>query len=260
MQRRRLGPYRLSGGHAAGTAPGASADGATDAPPTSWPLLREHFLFAALPPQDFEHLMGSATERRIAHGRTIFRRGEPGSSLIAVLQGQVRIGVCSDNGREITLGIVGRGELFGEIAVIDGAGRTADATAMGACRLLMLDRRDFLPFLERCPQLAVRLLELLCARMRKATTVCESVALLDIPVRLARLLLQLAREHGDPAGPRQRIALKLSQQELGNLVAATRESINKHLRLWEAEGLISMSQGCLVLHDVERLELIGGLD
>jgi CRP-like cAMP-binding protein len=222
------------------------------------PSLREHFLLSALTAEDFEQLMASATERRFRHGQTIFRRGDPGSSLLAVLEGQVRIGVCSETGKEITLGIVGQGELFGEIAVIDGAGRTADATAIGACRLLVLDRRDFLPFLERCPGVAVRLLQLLCARMRKATSMCESVALLDVPMRLARLMLQLAEEHGEPAGSRQRIALKLSQQELGNLVAATRESINKHLRLWEAEGLISMNRGSIVLNDVARIEQIGG--
>jgi Cyclic nucleotide-binding domain len=134
------------------------------------PSLREHFLLSALTAEDFEQLMASATERRFRHGQTIFRRGDPGSSLLAVLEGQVRIGVCSESGKEITLGIVGQGELFGEIAVIDGAGRTADATAIGACRLLVLDRRDFLPFLERCPGVAVRLLQLLCARMRKATS------------------------------------------------------------------------------------------
>lgn len=259
MQRHWPGPHPIPDGRSAAMAADAASD--EPAPGSRWPLLRQHFLFAELPPEEFERLLGSATERRFAHGHTIFRRGEPGSSLIAVLEGQVRIGVCSESGREITLGIIGRGELFGEIAVIDGAGRTADATAMGACRLLVLDRRDFLPFLERCPQIAVRLLQLLCARMRKATSVCESVALLDVPMRLARLLLQLAKEHGEPAGPRQCIALKLSQQELGNLVAATRESINKHLRLWEAEGLISMKGGRLVLNDVARLELLsGGLD
>jgi CRP/FNR family transcriptional regulator, cyclic AMP receptor protein len=188
--------------------------------------LRDHFLLSALTAEDFQQLMATGSERCFVPGQSIFRRGDPGSSLIAVLGGQVRIGVCAENGREITLGIVGQGELFGEIAVIDGEGRTADATAMGACRLLVLDRRDFLPFLERCPGVAVRLLQLLCARMRKATNVCESVALHDVPMRLARLLLQLANEHGEPAGRHQRIALRLSQQELGNLIAATRESIN----------------------------------
>lgn len=224
-----------------------------------WSLLHEHFLFAELRPEEFEQLLRVAVERGYAAGRTIFQRGDPGTSLIAVLEGQVRIGVCSEDGKEVTLGIVGRGELFGEIAVIDGHGRTADATAMTGCRLLVLDRRDFLPFLERHPRFAVRLLQILCARMRKATDVCESLALLDIPMRLARLLLQLAREHGDPTpeGGR-RLALKLSQQEMGNLVAATRESVNKHLKAWEAEGLVSLDQGYVVINDVEGLELLGG--
>jgi CRP/FNR family transcriptional regulator, cyclic AMP receptor protein len=262
MQRHRPNPV-LSHARGVACAAAVAADAPTrrGLPPVGtarWPLLRRHFLLSALTAEDFERLVASATERSFGHGQTIFRRGDPGSSLLAVLEGQVRIGVCSESGKEITLGIVGQGELFGEIAVIDGAGRTADATAIGSCRLLVLDRRDFLPFLERCPGVAVRLLQLLCARMRKATSVCESVALLDVPMRLARLLLQLAEEHGEPAGSRQRIALKLSQQELGNLVAATRESINKHLRLWEAEGLISTSRGCIVLNDVARIELLGG--
>ena len=266
MQRHRPSPAPSRTHRVASVGAVAAAAVAADAPRKGFapahtarrPLLREHFLLSALTAEDFEQLMGAATERRFAHGQPIFRRGDPGSSLLAVLEGQVRIGVCSESGKEITLGLVGQGELFGEMAVIDGAGRTADATAIGPCRLLVLDRRDFLPFLERCPGVAVRLLQLLCARMRKATSVCESVALLDVPMRLARLLLQLAEEHGEPAGSRQRIALKLSQQELGSLVAATRESINKHLRLWEAEGLISMNRGCIVLNDVARIELLGG--
>ena len=220
------------------------------------PSLREHFLLSALTAEDFEQLMASATERRFRHGQTIFRRGDPGAACPRC--SKVRCGSASARrAARRSRWASSASELFGEIAVIDGAGRTADATAIGACRLLVLDRRDFLPFLERCPGVAVRLLQLLCARMRKATSVCESVALLDVPMRLARLLLQLAEEYGEPAGSRQRIALKLSQQELGNLVAATR-SINKHLRLWEAEGLISMNRGSIVLNDVARIEQLGG--
>jgi CRP-like cAMP-binding protein len=96
--------------------------------------------------------------------------------------------------------------------------------------------------------------------MRKATSVCEGLALLDVPVRLARLLLQLAQEHGEPAGSRCRIGLRLSQQELGNLIAATRESVNKHLRLWEAKGLIGTEQGWITLHDRGALEILAGAD
>ena len=221
-------------------------------------MFSRHVLFTGLQPEQFEQIMSTATERRYVQGQTVFQRGDPGTSLIAVLDGQVRIGVCSEDGKEVTLGTVGRGELFGEIAVIDGQGRTADATAMTACRLLVLDRRDFLPFIERNPRFALQLLQILCARMRKSTNVCESLALLDVPVRLARLLLQLAAEHGSSADGSRRIGVRLSQQELGNLIAATRESVNKHLRAWEAEGLITVAQGYITLHDLNGLQLLSG--
>ena len=226
--------------------------------PTNQALFSKHSLFAELRPDEVAGITSFATERSYADEQRIFARGDPGTSLMAVLQGQVRISISSEEGKEVTLGILGRGELFGEIALIDGQGRTADAIAMGACRLLVLDRRDFLPFLERHPQLAVRLLQILCARMRRATEVSESLALLDVPTRLMRPLLRLAWEHGEPAGRGRRIALKLSQQELGNLIAATRESVNKQLRLWETEGLISTVQGFTVLNDLEKWELLSG--
>lgn len=221
-------------------------------------LLGRHPLFSELQPEELERVVELAVERAFAPGQAIFQRGDPGTSLFAVLDGQVRIGIGAEDGREVTLGIMGRGELFGEIAAIDGRGRTAEATAMGACRLLVVEQRDLLSFLERHPRFAIRLLQTLCGRLRKATNVCESLALLDVPVRLARLLLQLAEEHGEPAGGGRRITLKLPQQELGKLIAASRESVNKHLRAWEAEGLIAIRQGCIVLEDLGAMQMLGG--
>ncbi|MEK0084020.1 Crp/Fnr family transcriptional regulator [Benzoatithermus flavus] len=221
-------------------------------------LLSGHPLFAELRAEELEQIVRVATERCYAHGQLVFQRGDPGTSLLGVLAGRVRIGLSSEDGKEVTFGILGPGELFGEIGALDGQGRTADAVAMDGCRLLVLEHRDFLSFLERNPRCAVRLLQILCARMRKATGVCESLALLDVPVRLARLLLQLALDHGEPTGEGRRIALRLSQQELGNLIAATRESVNKHLKAWEAEGLIGMEQGRLVLNDIEAMRLLSG--
>jgi CRP/FNR family transcriptional regulator, cyclic AMP receptor protein len=223
-------------------------------------LLAQHVLFADLRPDELERVLALTVERTFPHGQTIFQRGDQGSSLMAVLEGRVRISVCSEEGKEVTLGIMGPGELLGEIALLDGKGRTADATAMGACRLLLLDQRVFLPFLERNPSFAVHLLQILCGRLRKATSVCESLALLDIPARLARLLVQLAELQGEPTGAGRRIGFRLSQQELGNLVAATRESVNKQLKLWEDEGLISVDQGRITLHDLEEMRLMGEID
>jgi CRP-like cAMP-binding protein len=219
-----------------------------------WAVLGDQFLFAGLQPEELDEILRDATEQRCAHGQTIFQRGDPGTSLVIVLDGQVRISACSADGKEVTLVILGQGEVFGEIAVIDGRERTADATAIGRCRLLLLDRRDLLPFLERHPCVAVRLLQILCARMRNATNACQNLALLDVPVRLAQLLRQLAEAKGETVGRGRRLKLRLSQRELGNLIGASRESVNKHLRAWEAEGLISIDHGRIILHEPERIE------
>jgi CRP/FNR family cyclic AMP-dependent transcriptional regulator len=217
-------------------------------------MLGEQFLFAGLRPQELDQIMSVATEQRYARGQTIFQRGDPGTSLITVLEGRVRISACSEEGKEVTLGIMGPGDVFGEIAAIDGRERTADATAIGPCCLLVLDRREVLPVLERHARIAVRLLQILCARMRNATNACQNFALLDVPVRLARLLRELAETHGETVGGGRRLTLKLSQRELGNLIGATRESVNKHLRAWEAEGLISIDHGRITLHDPGKIE------
>lgn len=230
----------------------------TPTPPLS---LDGSFLFQALSPEERRRVLALATERRYRHGQTIFGRGDPGGTLMAVQEGRVRISLGSEDGKEVVLAIVEPGEVFGEIALLDGKGRTADARAMGDCRLLLLHQRDFLPFVEREPGLAVRLMQVLCERIRHSNGICESIAFLDLPTRLARLLLQLDRTHGEPVPGGRRIGLRLSQTEIGNLIATSRESVNKQLKLWEAEGLILLEQGHILLRDVRTLQaLVPSLD
>jgi CRP/FNR family transcriptional regulator, cyclic AMP receptor protein len=220
-------------------------------------LLAGHFLLQHLAPGELDELLRFARERRHAEGEVIFRRGDPGTSMMAVLDGRVRIGFGSEGGKEITLALLGPGSVFGEIALIDGKGRTADASAIGGpCRLLVLDQRDFLPFLERHPRTAIRLLQVMAERLRRANGLFESLVFMDLEGRLARLLLQLAAEHGEPAPPPargRRIAVRLSQGELATLVAATRESVNKQLRAWIERGLVAQDHGHLVLRDEAAL-------
>jgi CRP-like cAMP-binding protein len=168
----------------------------------------------------------------------------------------VRIWLSSEAGKEITLAILPPGALFGEIALIDGKGRTADATAMGTCRLLVLDQRDFLPFLERHPLTAIRLLKVVCERLRRANGQFESLVFMDLEARLARLLLQLGEEHGRTTSQGRRLEIKMPQSELATLVAATRESVNKQLRAWIEEGLIAQDHGYLILRDEAGLRLL----
>lgn len=216
-------------------------------------LFADHFLLQHVPEEEQGELLRYARERRCSAHETVFQRGDPGTSLMAVVEGRVRITLASESGKEMTLAIVEQGGLFGEIAIIDGKGRTADATAMTATRLICLDQRDFLPFLERHPRTAIRLLQVMCERVRGANQIAEGLVFLDLPGRLARLLLQLAEQHGTPCARGRRIALKLSQSELANLVASSRESVNKQLRAWMEEGVIEAEKGLVTLCDEPTL-------
>ena len=174
---------------------------------------------------------------------------------MAVLSGRVPISAYSEDGKEMILNIVESGQIFGEIALLDGKERTADATAMGPTALLILDRRHFVPFLERNPKIAVRLLELLCERVRRTSELVENVAFLDFSARLARLLARLAESYGEArADGAVRINLRLSQQDLGNLIATTRESVNRQLSAWQQDGLIALEQGRITILDPDALE------
>lgn len=211
------------------------------------PAASDSRLVQLLTVEERAQLFAGAQERRFKNGQLIFQRGDEGGSMMSVVEGRVRISIASEDGREIVLTIIEPGGVFGEIALLDGRGRTADAHAMGETRLNVLYMRDALPILEREPRLAVRLLQMLCERVRHANDICESIVFLDLPTRLARLLLQLDRTHGETVREGRRIGIKLSQAEMGNLVAASRETVNKQLKQWEAEGLLALEHGHVVL-------------
>jgi len=217
-------------------------------------LLSRHFLLAQLAPGELDRVLGIVTERQLKNGQVIFQKGDPGASLMAVLHGRVKIGAYSEDGKEIILNIVEPGQIFGEIALLDGKERTADATAMGPTTLLVLDRRDFIPFLEKNPKIAVRLIEVLCERVRRTSEMIESVAFLEYSARLAKLLLRLAENYGEETEDGVRINLRISQQDLGNLIASTRESVNRQLNAWAEEGVIELERGQITILDSDALE------
>jgi CRP/FNR family cyclic AMP-dependent transcriptional regulator len=223
-------------------------------------LLSQHFLLAQLAPGELDRVLGMVTERQLKNGQVIFQKGDPGMSLMAVLQGRVKIGAYSEDGKEIILNIVEPGQIFGEIALLDGKQRTADATAMGPTTLLVLDRRDFIPFLERNPKIAVRLIEVLCERVRRTSEMVESVAFLEYSARLARLLLRLAENYGEESEDGVRINLRISQQDLGNLIASTRESVNRQLNAWAEEGIVELERGQITILDSDALEDLSSPD
>jgi CRP/FNR family transcriptional regulator, cyclic AMP receptor protein len=213
-------------------------------------------IFQAMRPEELEGILRLASERSVGRGTTIFQKGDEGSSMMAVLRGRVRVSSVSADGKEVTLNVISPGEIFGEIALLDGKPRSADATAIENTQLLIVDRRNFLPFLKQNDDLPLRLLSVLCDRLRRTSVALEELALFDLPARMARLLIKLGDDYGRP-GPRGlRIDLKLSQRDISTLVASSRESVNKQFKLWRDEGVIDVDSGYLVLRRPDELRML----
>jgi CRP/FNR family transcriptional regulator, cyclic AMP receptor protein len=219
-------------------------------------LLRGTPLFAVLQPAELDQLVGIVAERRFAKGTAIIEHGREGSSMMVLASGRVRVTATSASGREMTLSILEAGMTFGELSLLDGKPRSATVVAMDDCLALVLERRDVLPLLRSNADLVLRLLGVLCGRLRHTNLALEEIALMDLPTRLARLLLKLGQQYG-AAGPNGvRIGLKLTQTDLSTLVAATRESVNKQLRSWREDGLLGEEAGHLVLRRPHTLQAI----
>ena len=213
-------------------------------------LFRRHPAFSDLEPEAFDQLCRYAKPTSVKRGATIFSKGDPGNSLFAIMSGTVKISLSSSEGRNAILNLIGPGELVGEIAVLGGKGRTADATASTDCEILVIDRRDFLPFVQSQPVLAMKFIELLCDRLRHTSEQVEQLILLNLPGRLASALLGLT-ENRRPGLDSRTIAV--TQQELSEMVGMTRESTNKQLRAWAACGWVQLKRGGIVVLDAHSL-------
>jgi len=207
-------------------------------------VLRKHPIFCDLDPEALDQLCRYAKHSSLKRGATIVSKGDPGNSLIAVISGTVKISVSSPDGRSAILNLIGPGEIFGEVAVLDGLARTADATANTNCEIYVIDRRDFLPFVRSQPALAMKFIELLCTRLRWTSDQVEEVILQDLPGRLASALLRLTEKHKLAQGGR---TIAVTQQEISEMVGMTRESINKQLRAWAARNLVRLEHGAIVV-------------
>jgi CRP/FNR family cyclic AMP-dependent transcriptional regulator len=217
-------------------------------------ILASHFLLRHLRPEELSRLAASATLMRHRHQATIFQKGDPGGSMMAVVRGRVKICTYSADGKELVLNIIDRGGLFGEIALLDGQPRSADAVAIDDTELLVLDRNRLLPFLTAHPEIATRLIEVLCQRLRSTSEALEDALLRDAPSRVARGLLRLAATFGKQQATGLRLDIKLSQQQIGNLIGISRESINKYIVEWTRAGYVAVNDGFITILDREALE------
>jgi CRP/FNR family transcriptional regulator, cyclic AMP receptor protein len=210
-------------------------------------------LFAQLSTEQLARLAGLARTHRYGKGHVIFNEGDPGTALYTIVKGRVRICQSSPDGKERTLALLGPGDVIGELAVLDGGPRSADAVIAEDAELLVIPRQDFLTFVMEQPQVAMNLLVVLSQRLRHTNMLVHDAAFFDVRGRLARVLLELARENGaaEPSGAL--VCPQLTQSELASMVGVTRESINKWLRYFERSGAVTRRAGRLVVLDPKRL-------
>ena len=211
-------------------------------------ILKMNPTFADLGEDELARLSSLCHTRHLATGEKLFRKGDAGDALFAVRRGQIRIETGASDGSRLTLNFTGPNELIGEVAVLDGFGRTADATAAEATELFVLGREDFLGFLEREPKIALKIIMQLCRRIRWQSERTEESMLQPLPVRLARRLCALASDFGSE--------VHISQEQLGVFVGAARESVNRQLQLWRKDGILDLQRGRILLRNMGKLAAV----
>lgn len=217
-------------------------------------LLSANTFFAGLAQDALERIAGICRQHHLAARTVLFLKGDTSDGLYAIRRGQIRIGTTDDLGQQMTMNFLGSGDVFGEIALLDGRLRTADAVAMEDTDMFFLPRRDFLKLLHGEPTIALQLIELLCARLRDVIERMEETAFFHFATRLARRVLMLATDYGTE--------IHISQDELASLTGVTRETVNRQLQCWKRAGLLSLGRSRLTIHDIDdfrRLAKIGAI-
>lgn len=213
-------------------------------------LLSQVPLFRQLPPDTLAQLGRHLRQRHYGKGDTVFYEGDPGTSLCVVQNGRIKLGLTSTEGREIVIDLLGTGDVFGELALLDGEPRSATAVATEASDLLLLERDEFVQFLLERPTVAVALLGILSRRLRRDAQLLQDAAFLDVPARLARTILRLA-EAPSAGGPA--VTPRLNQTDLAGLAGTTRETLNKWLGFFQEQGFIRWEKGRISVLEPLRL-------
>jgi CRP-like cAMP-binding protein len=214
-------------------------------------ILGKSLLFGALDPEARAELAGRAHTRSLEAGEPIFHVGDPGHSMMLILTGSVRVSVPGPKGKAVILADLSAGDLLGEVALLDGKERSADASALTRSEFLVIERRDVVAFLEKRPDVCLKLLELLCARLRKSDQRMIDIAFFDLSSRLAKVLLLRTAA---PRRPDAELKLSLSQAELADMINGTRETVNRCLRNWQRQGIVDVSERWITVLQREQLE------
>ena len=215
-------------------------------------ILPEGTLFAACRADELTDLLALSSRHDMKKGQTLLLQGDPGDQLLILLSGNAKVTMVAQNGREITLDYADPGTMLGEIAVLNGGGRSASVIALSAGTYLRLTRAAFEAFVERQPGVAWRLLKELARRLRQTNDTVESDRAFTSGPRLARFLQRLTLS----SNPDGRLRLDLSQTELGSFAGMSRENINRQLSAWADAGVIALEHGQIRVLDSQFLSEI----
>jgi len=217
-------------------------------------LLAQGILFSELAEDDLQKLISSARIVEFKAGNTVYNKGESGEELYVIIDGNIKVSSVSSDGREAMFGILSPGDLLGESNLLNSSTRAETAVAANNTKLIVFSNKKFLPFLEDYPKLAIKLVEILSDRLRNANSKYEETIFLDMPTRLAKILIELVEAQANTLPYVTRNILKYTQQELANLLGVSRESVNRQLRVWESNHLIEVTRGQILIKNLPGLK------
>jgi CRP/FNR family cyclic AMP-dependent transcriptional regulator len=218
-------------------------------------LIANCALFRGLDPECCQALLAKIRFKKFAAGEIVFRMDDNDTSMMVVIRGAVRLSLSSSSGKEVVIGVMHSGEFFGEVAMLDGGARNLNATAMTPSSLAVIERQHVLSLLNDRPDAYVSIATALCDRLRRTNEHLAELTFLDISTRLARALLRL-RTPLNPANGQSGSEVRVSQHELGNIIGATRESVNKCLREWQMQGLLDIGVMAITIKDLPGLRML----
>lgn len=211
-------------------------------------------LFERMSPEEREELRGMMSQTTLRRGEVLFNEGDSGDRLYILLTGKVKLGHTSVDGRENLLAVLGPGEVVGELTLFDPGPRSTTATAVATTELLALEHNQLMGFIDSHPTLAKDMLRALAVRLRRTNIALADLVFSDVPGRVANALLDLAERFGAPTEDGIHVPHDLTQEELAQLVGASRETINKSLAEFVSRGWIRLEGRAVTLIDVERLK------
>ena len=215
--------------------------------------VRKAPLFTALDEASAATLRASMTGVKLSRGQILFKEGDAGDQLFVVVDGKLKLGTTSNDGRENLLSILGPGDMFGELSLFDPGPRTATATAVVDSKLLALANDQVIGWVKEHPQVSLQLLGRLAQRLRKANDVLSDLVFADVPGRVAKAIIELGERFGTKKDDGLHVNHELTQEELAQLVGASRETVNKALADFASRGWIKLEPRSVVILDYERL-------